>query len=343
MSVVSHSAARLNLDYFDGRSAAAQTAAIWIEAGQLWLQAPTLAPRSYPVDAVRWPERQRHGQRQALLPDGGVLSCAQSAAWDDWASASLLPESSTVRWMQSWRLVAAAFALLIVLTGAGWRWGVPAVAHAVMALLPPAADARVGAQALAALDQQLLKPSTLGPAEQQAIAKNFAEAAAMADPQLGPTPHYRLHFRAASKALGPNAFALPGGDIVLTDDLARLLADTPDALVGVLAHELGHVRHRHGMRTVVQAGLVGVAAGLVIGDFSAPLAAAPAVLAEAAYSRDFEREADEEARRLMLAAGIKPRVMVTFFERVAKERSSQMPIAIASHPANEERIRFFSE
>ena len=143
--------------------------------------------------------------------------------------------------------------------------------------------------------------------------------------------------------MGANAFALPGGDIVLTDDLARLMADMPDALVGVLAHELGHVRHRHGMRAVVQAGLVGVVAGLVIGDFSALLAAAPAVLAEASYSRDFEREADEDARSLMLAAGINPRVMVAFFERVAKERPSQLPIAIASHPATEERIRFFSE
>jgi len=335
-------APRLHLDYFDGRSAATQTADIWIEAGQLWLQAP-LARLSYPLAAVRWPERQRHGQRQVLLPDGGVLSCTQAAAWDDWARAALIPESATVRWMQSWRLVATAFALLVVLTIAGWRWGVPAAAHGVMALLPAAADARVGAQALASLDQQMLKPSALKPEQQRAIAQRFAEAVALADRQIGPLPDYRLHFRAAGKALGPNAFALPGGDIVLTDDLVRLMDDTPDALVGVLAHELGHVRHRHGMRSVVQAGLVGVVAGLVIGDFSALLAAAPAVLAQAAYSRDFEREADDDARRLMLAAGIKPRVMVAFFERVAKEQPSQMPIAIASHPANEERIRFFSD
>ena len=74
---------RLKLDYFDGRSAAAQTADIWIEAGQLWLQAP-LARLSYPVADVRWPERQRHGQRQVLLPDGGVLSCTQSAGAVHW-------------------------------------------------------------------------------------------------------------------------------------------------------------------------------------------------------------------------------------------------------------------
>ena len=342
VSVVSESAPRLRLDYFDGRSALAQTAEIWVDGTQLQLQT-ALAQLSHPMSAVRWPERQRHGQRQVLLPDGGVLSCAQAADWDDWARGSLLPESATVRWMQSWRLVATACVLLIVLTGIGWRWGVPAVAQAVMAVLPTEADARVGEQTLASLDQQLLRPSTLSAAQQQAIAQRFDAATAMASRQLGALPAYRLHFRAASKALGPNAFALPGGDIVLTDDLARLMADTPDALIGVLAHELGHVRHRHGMRQLVQAGLVGAAAGLLIGDFSALLAAAPALLAEAAYSRDFEREADEDARQLMRAAGIKPSVMVAFFEKVAKERPGQPPIAIASHPATEERIRFFSE
>jgi predicted Zn-dependent protease len=254
-----------------------------------------------------------------------------------------LPESATVRWMQSWRHVAASLAVLVLLIAAGWRWGVPLAADATVLLMSPETEQRLGEGALAELDKQWLKPSALSAAEQQAISQRFAEALARTQDRLGPPPPYRLNFRAAHKAIGPNAFALPGGDIVLTDALVKLLADTPDALVGVLGHELGHLRHRHGLRQVVQAGIVGAAAGLLVGDFSALLAAAPAVLAESAYSRDFEREADEEARQLLRAAGISPRVMTAFYERAEKAHPGQTPIAIASHPATEERIRFFSE
>jgi predicted Zn-dependent protease len=161
-------------------------------------------------------------------------------------------------------------------------------------------------------------------------------------------PAYRLHFRAGPKALGPNAFALPGGDIVLTDALVELAADEPDIITGVLAHELGHVRHRHGMRLALQAGMVAGVSGLLVGDFSALLAGLPAWLAQADYSREFEREADLHARQMLQAAGISPRVMVRFFERLTAyqqqrgQDKSPLPMAFASHPAHAERIAFFN-
>lgn len=341
------SEARLRLDYFDGRSAKPHSAEIWLAAGQLHLQG--LEQRSWPARRVRWPERARHGRRQALLPDGGVLSCDDARAWDDWARQSGLHESATVRAMQSWRLVVASLALLVAVLAAGWRWGVPAAADVALTLLPVEAEREVGEQALAWFDGHLLKSSQLAAARQDELRRRFERAATAALPTTGPQPGWRLHFRDGGKRLGPNAFALPGGDIVITDALVELLADQPDALVGVLAHELGHVQRRHGMRLTVQAGLVAAAAGVIVGDFSSLLAGAPALLAQQSYSHDFEREADDYARRLMRGAGLSPRAMVQFFERVGKLRDGEagsggnLPIAISSHPADEERIRFFSE
>ena len=334
---------RLTLEYFDGRSARAQAAQIWIADGQLHLHAADL--RSYAARKVRWPERQRHGRRQVLLPDGGVLSCVDSRAWDEWAHASGLRDSMTVRWMQSWRHVGVALVLLLAVLAAAWRWGVPWLTEGVLKMLPPAVDRQVGEQSLEQLDRYLLKPSALSASQRQDLAQRFAQAAAAALPATGPQPEYRLQFRAADAALGPNAFALPGGDIVLTDALVKLMNDEPDAIVGVLAHELGHVRYRHGMRITVQAGIAGVLAGVLVGDVSTGLAGAPALLAQASYSRDFERQADDYSRRLMIGARIPPRVMVDFFERIHKVAGGArllVPIAISSHPADEERIRFFS-
>lgn len=146
--------------------------------------------------------------------------------------------------------------------------------------------------------------------------------------------------------------------MVMTDDLVKLLDDQPDALVGVLAHELGHVQHHHGLDLMVRASLVSALVGVVLGDASGFLATVPATLATQSYSRDAEREADAHAAQMLHASGIDPAVMAIFFERMLAEEGAvqpagdpgesegsgvSLPIAIASHPDHGERIRFFRE
>ena len=80
-------------------------------------------------------------------------------------------------------------------------------------------------------------------------------------------PRHRLVFR--KSRIGPNAFALPGGTMVMTDQLVELVDHDDAVLTGVLAHELGHLQARHGMRMLVQATAIGAVSSLVFGDFSA--------------------------------------------------------------------------
>lgn len=344
------SAQGLAVNYFDGRSARAQPAQAWLSDDLLHVRvhvhvnAHALTELKYPVKGVRWPERQRHGQRLALLPDGGVLSCENAGAWDAWFVASGRREPITVSWMQSWRHVALSLAMLVALILASLRWSAPMAAGVMLHYLPPGVDRQVGEQALDYVDAHLLTPSKLPMVQQQQIAAHFDSLVAKYYAN-GHAPEFRLHFRAGGKTMGPNAFALPGGDIVLTDALVDLMKDAPDAVQGVLAHELGHVRHRHGMRMVLQASVVAGIAGMVVGDFSTVLAGVPALLAQLSYSRGFEHDADEESRGMLLSAGISPRVMVRFFERLDRRRDGPdvLPIAFSSHPANAERIAFFSE
>ncbi|MBT9501729.1 MAG: M48 family metallopeptidase [Burkholderiaceae bacterium] len=333
---------RLRLDYFDGHSARPQSAEIWLSDGHLHLSAG--AEAQYPAGEVRWPERQRHGQRQAQLPDGGLLSCADAAAWDAWAQGSGLRDPLAVHWTQSWRRVLLAVMLLLALLFACWRWGAPLAADLIVQALPASAEQQIGSQSLDYLDRHWLQPSTLDADQREQIARRFERLVAASAVDAAAL-RYQLHFRAGSKLLGPNAFALPGGEIVLTDALVELLHDSPDALQGVLVHELGHVRHRHGLRMAVQSGLVGALAGLVVGDFSALLAGLPALLAQQAYSRDFEREADTQAHQMLRSAGLSPRVMLQFFERIAaiEARQTGVPSLLSSHPATPERIAFFSQ
>ena len=290
------------------------------------------------------------------LPDGSLIQHADAGEWDAWRQASGQREGAVVGWMQSWRATLAAMAGTVVFLAAAWVWGVPWLSVTLAGLVPQSLENQIGEQSLAQLDRLFLEPSQLPAAQQEALRQRFARVVEQAHPE-GDAPAWQLAFH-QSGVLGANAFALPGGSIVMTDDLVALLDDQPDALVGVLAHELGHVQHRHGLDLMVRASLVSALVGVVLGDASGFLATVPATLATQSYSRDAEREADAHAAQMLHASGIDPAVMAIFFERMLAEEGAvqpagdpgesegsgvSLPIAIASHPDHGERIRFFRE
>lgn len=336
----------LEVDYFDGTSARAHRVQLSIAADHLLLQGDGIALQ-VPLGEVQWPERTRHGKRVTHLRDGGSLQAEHAASWDAWLAAAGVRESHVVRLQQSWRATLVSVVALLLLATAGYLWGLPWAARAVVAFVPPSVDRSIGDAAWESIAPRWLAPTQLPPARQQALRDGFARMVERTYPQHQ-RPTYELRFHSgASARLGANAFALPGGRVVITDELVRLLEGRDDVVLGVLAHELGHVHHRHGMRALVQVTLLSTATSLAFGDFSSVLAAAPVVLGHLGYSRDFEREADEHAVQMLRADGLSPEVMVVLFERLASARPGgahgDLGIALASHPADAERIRLFRD
>ncbi|MDO9434251.1 M48 family metallopeptidase [Hydrogenophaga sp.] len=362
----------LDSRWFDGQSPKARPVTLRINGDELVVQMRDDAAqteRHYAMRKVRWPERRTHGQRQAELPDGGLIQHADATEWDAWWQASGQRDSVVVGWMQSWRATLVALVGTVVFLAASWVWGVPWLSQTVAHQIPASLDTHIGRQSLQQIDRLFLKPSVLPQQQQDDLRRRFKAVVDNAYPQ-GDAPAWTLAFHASS-TLGANAFALPGGFMVITDDLVALLNDQPDAIVGVLAHEHGHVQNRDGLDMLVRASLVSALVGVVLGDASGFLATVPATLATQAYSRDAERRADAHAARLLHRSGISPSVMVVFFERMLEEgsepdargedksgksgkrdggdedggaeRSVSLPIAIGSHPDHEERIRYFRE
>jgi hypothetical protein len=137
---------------------------------------------------------------------------------------------------------------------------------------------------------------------------------------------HRLEFRRTTKGDGINAFALPGGTIVLLDGLVDRTNSAQ--LLGVLGHELGHVKHKHGMRNVLQATGFSALAALLWGDFAGVTTNVPVAIGELNYSRDFEREADDHAIAYLRANGLSTQPLLDFFNMVADlghERSNIIP------------------
>lgn len=341
----------LKASYFDGRSARAQPVTLTLHTEgrrmHLHLQGEGI-DLQVPAKQVQWPERTRHGMRLAHFSGGGHVQCDDSLAWDNWVHSQGLGESLVVKMQQSWRWVAGSVAVLATLAVALQLWGLPLLARAVVAATPPGIEQSLGESTLTAMDQALMHPSKLTLDEQNRITQAFADAVAHQDAaSLGP---WKLVFRQSE--LGPNALALPGGTIIMTDEMVQLVNADTQVLTAVLAHELGHVQQRHGLRMLVQATVLGAAGAVVLGDFSTLLAVVPAVLGQAHYSREAEHEADAHAVKVLKDAGLSPLHMVTLFEALERERlkkakdgkqntASWLGIAFASHPSDADRIAYF--
>jgi len=343
----------LDVRFFDGRSSRPHVARMRVEDGVLTVEplaGEDFTPISAPCHQIRWPERTRHGGRIAQLPHGATVQAIDVPAWDEWTAHLGHRESWVVRAQQSWRGVLVAFVLVIVAGAAMYQWALPWAARGVTAMVPQRVDALIGAQVLQSLDDSLLLPSKLPLQDQERIRHAFGRMVQGAHP--GDAPPWKLEFRRGhDKRLGPNALALPGGTIVLTDELVRLMPDNDDAVLGVLGHEFGHVRLRHAMRQLVQVSAVGIAVSAAFGDYGTLISSAPVLMASLGYSRDAEREADAESLRLMRSAGIPPKAMADFFEAIEQWRQTRQQgdkedidfvgLAFSTHPATAERIAFF--
>jgi Zn-dependent protease with chaperone function len=346
--------------YFDGRSARAQPVTLRLHGEgrqrSLHIQGDGVE-LDVPVHQVQWPERTRHGQRLAHLARGGHVQCENGAAWDAWVQSQGQHESLVVKMQQSWRWVAGSVAVLAALAVALQLWGLPLLARAVVAATPASLEQSLGDSTLAAVDDALMRPSKLPLAEQARITQAFADAVAHQN-ATNQRP-WKLVFRQSK--IGPNALALPGGTILMTDEMVALVNADTEVLTAVLAHELGHVQQRHGLRMLVQATVLGALGAVVLGDFSTLLAAVPALLGQAHYSREAEREADAHAVKVLKDAGLSPLHMVTLFEALERQRQkktdeakdgnddkaddedspSWLGIAFASHPSDADRIAYF--
>lgn len=342
------STTKLMVNYFDGQTSRPHEVSIWLEQGMLQMSGPHLI-RQVPLGQVQWSERTRHGARVAHFADGGTVQALDDGAWDNWVRTQGLGDSLAAKVHQSWRWTWLATSVLLVVAVLGYGWGLPAAARAMAPRVPHAVSMQIGQATLHAMDEQWLRPSQLSARVQSQWRTRLVPFLASIEHPASHKPPspitFTLHFRQAR--IGPNAFALPDGSIVVTDALIELLHDREDVLMGVLGHEAGHVVLHHGLRSLIQAGVLGTASSLAFGDFSTILAGAPALLGHLAYSREFEREADEVAIALMRTHHVQPSAMLVLFERLRQYRQQHgeteagLGIALSSHPADEERMARF--
>jgi Zn-dependent protease with chaperone function len=146
-----------------------------------------------------------------------------------------------------------------------------------------------------------------------------------------------------------NAFALPGGKIILTGPLIRQ-ADNAEEIAGILAHELGHVHHRHPEASLVRVIgvqlLLSIATGGGGGDTLGSLAGLVTILR---YTRSAEIEADQFAKKTLDRGAIDPLGLRRFFEKLSSKEGSlfdgkigELTNMLSTHPGTKDRIKQFT-
>lgn len=325
--------------YFDGRSSAARAATVHFDGASLKVSSEVGEPLAQArLSECRLSPPLGRTARSLRLPGGAVCEVVDPKAAA--ALERLMRSHPGTRFVHAletrWRAAVAGLVALALFVAALVQWGIPFAAKAAAAAIPPELQEGVGRRALDALDRGFFEPSRLPPARAASLRALLAAVAAAEAP--GQT--YRLELR-RSPALGPNAFALPGALVVVTDELASL-ARSDRELAGVLAHEVAHGEGRHALRMVFQNAGVFLLASALLGDvatLSSAAVALPAMLVRTGYSRDFEREADETAGRYLLASGSSTIPLQDLLSRLeVKHRDLPSASLLATHPGLGERL-----
>jgi predicted Zn-dependent protease len=243
---------------------------------------------------------------------------------------------------KQWRLAGIATLALVSLIVV-YVYGVPLLAGRIVGLVPADWEASLGetvaTQMEAALKEQggwEICDDNPNSVANRALAR-FATAA-----MEGSGSPFEVSITVVRTSI-PNAFALPGGQVYYFSALLDQ-TDTPDEFAGVLAHEIGHVVHRHGMEQLIATAGTGALVGFILGDMTGISVAAGlgSALVDSRFSREHERQADQYSARIATRLAFKPQGLPDLLDRVASDDDFSKAMALFNtHPLTVERRQAF--
>ncbi len=229
--------------------------------------------------------------RYVKAKDGGVFETLDNTAIDalqkSWQPSFM---AGLVHTLESHlAAVFMAVALIGVFIWGMAQFGIPASANVISKALPANVLSMLSKETMLVLDKTHFTPSEMTETEQENLQNQFETV-------LTEYTHLdlKVEFRHGGESVGANAFALPDGTIIFTDEIVEL-AENNDQLITILAHEIGHVAERHSLRSMIESSALGIGFLMLVGDVSTAgemLLGLPVLLKTLAYSRAHETEAD---------------------------------------------------
>jgi Zn-dependent protease with chaperone function len=234
-----------------------------------------------------------------------------------------------------WTFAAAASLVLVAV------FGMPLLADRIAPLIPLSVERRLGlaveSQVRAMLEgEKSDKPFECGSAAPE---KAGLDALTQLVNRLETTAGLPIPLIASVvRRREANAIALPGGHIYVFEGLVSR-SQNPDELAGVIAHEIGHVAHRDGTRSLLESAGLSFLFGILLGDFTGGgvVVIAARSVVQSAYSRDVEAAADRYGVDLLTRMGGDPRAFAAILERIAGAIEPGFKILL-DHPETKDRV-----
>ncbi len=250
---------------------------------------------SYPLDGIEISSRLGNTPRYFTLPDGRKFETGDNDAVDalvaQHSKRELHGRQALLHRLESrMHYVLLALVAVVAFSWGMLKYGLPAAAEGIAYALPQDIMRSASDSTIKVLDENYLSPTRLDEAQRQRLQSRFIALSRQAEPGF----NYQLLFRQGGEMLGANAFALPSGTIIVTDELVEV-AGNDEEVIAVLAHELGHVVNRHSLRQVLQSSALSLLVTYATGDVSSILVGLPVLFVELGYSRRFEHQADQFA------------------------------------------------
>ena len=297
------------------------------------------AETRYEFKTLRVEDKLASLPREVTLPDGGLLSLPSSTRVDAW-----LDRKAVRNWLFALEgkagIAVASVVLVPALLFVLFRYAMPAMAIRFAEWVPESYVELASQQTLKALDRTLLEPSEIEEREQAAYLAHWRGTLDALGLDAG---RYDIGFRSA-EPLGPNAFALPDGTIIFTDQLVAMADGDADILQAILLHEIGHVEQRHAMRGIAQSIATIVMVSYLFGDLSGIaeiLIGGGAAVIDLKFSQSLEWEADDYAlQHLAKVPGGQESFAQAIEKLAATIGPNESPAAkwLSSHPSLQARI-----
>jgi Zn-dependent protease with chaperone function len=323
----------VHANYFDGRSTRVRAVGMSMAGEDLIVSGEDVALR-IPFSSVTVDERLGRAARRVRFSDGSFCEVHDLIGLDTLLAATAHRDGWVDRVQRRARFVLLSVIAFLLIALTAYHWGLPWAAAQAARRLPTAVGKTLSAHALKLLEDGILTPSHVTLERQRTINSKFQSLRLVE----GGSVDSSLLFRASSQ-LGANAFTLPDGTIIVTDELVAAIGDDRQ-IIAVFSHELGHAHGRHGLQLLLQSSAIGAFLTFYLGDISTLLAAAPAAIVQARYSRKLEQQADDYGAALLAHNGMSPALLADALEKLAASHP-ESPLAgyLASHPATDARMR----
>ncbi|GFE51100.1 metalloprotease [Roseobacter cerasinus] len=232
-------------------------------------------------------------------------------------------------------------ALCLAATWVLWRYGLDIMVAVAIAFTPAILVEQIDNGTLKTMDFAMAKPSELSDGDKAEVTQIYRKLLASLPEAEREKHSFDLQFR-NMPGVGPNAFALPGGTMVMTDALAETFSD-PDVIAGVLGHEIGHVVEEHGLKRLYRSLSLYVLIAFLAGDTGPILEDVILegnLLLSLSFSRAQETSADRFGLALAKEAGFNPSGLLLFFETLQNAYGGREPTQwMSTHPSSSERLR----